>query len=84
MTAPKELFHRYKLWHPYHDARSPFDFAPEPSLEYTAFFALVIEVPCADSEVLTSDDSDRFFNRSSKSRAFLSPYVAHCVQGGNR
>jgi hypothetical protein len=24
--GPKELFNRYKLWHPYHDARSPFDF----------------------------------------------------------
>jgi hypothetical protein len=32
VTAPKELFHRYKLWHPYHDARSPFDFAPEPKI----------------------------------------------------
>src|SRR5215831_7891527 len=30
VTAPKELFHWHKLWHPYHDARSPFDFAPEP------------------------------------------------------
>jgi hypothetical protein len=29
VTASKELFHRYKLWHPYHHARSPFDFAPE-------------------------------------------------------